>query len=126
MKFSWRFILRMGLTLFAIEAVLLALAGLFYWKVGPLHRFYFSDILLIIGGVELATAGFGMLRNGPFGGTSGGGYGIPAFPVQPSESEVVMQIAAEFVQGNSFAVKLAISGLLTILAAAFFTYVMPA
>ena len=105
--------LRFGLELLVWEAVVLALAWMLFSRMHWGH--YFSDVLFVVGVLELMAASVGMLGR-PYE-PSGGGYGVPALPVQPSEQERREQAVAEFIEKRAFALRLVASGLLTVLAA---------
>ena len=118
-KFFHSFWPHFGLELFIWEAGGLALSWLLFNWWDWLNRF--GDVLFLVGVLELMAASFGMMSR-PYG--VGTWYGVPALPVQPSEQERRAQAAAEFIQKRSFALRLCISGLLTILAALIVYYVI--
>ena len=109
------FWLRFGLELFVWEAVVLGLSWMFFRRLYWLQRF--GDVLFLVGVLELMAASLGMLGR-PYQ-VSGGGYGVPALPVQPSEEERRQQAVAEYIEKRSFATRLVASGLLTVLIALF-------
>ena len=118
-RLFWSFILRESLKLLACEIVLVALALLLYSRVNWLQRYYFSDVLFLVGVLEVLTASVGMLGS-PYGVTSP--YGVPAVPVQASEEELHDQQVAELMEKTSFAKRVTVIGLLTILAAVALLY----
>jgi hypothetical protein len=118
------FWLRISLEVLLLWAVIVALVWLLYSQVTSLQRFYFSDVLFIVGALECAIASGGLFGR-PFEITGGPQYGAPALPVQSSEEERRMQALANFVQQRTFGIRLFAIGLLTILLSIVMTFFFP-
>jgi hypothetical protein len=102
-------------------AALTALAWFFFSRVSFLQNMRFSDLLFIVGAIELMIATVGMMR-GPEDYTISPGMGRLAFPVKITEEEKREAMVADFIERNSFAVRMLIIGLLTFLASGVLTY----
>ncbi len=106
-------LLRTVLIILAWEAVLLTLSWLLYQHQTHWHRYRFSNILFIIGALEMMIASLGMMNrtyevpNSP--------YGVWASPVQDSEQEKRYIMIANIIEQKAFGIRLAAIGLLTIL-----------
>ncbi len=112
----------MGLEVLAVWAAQLALLWLLYGQVGSLQRFYFSDILFIVGIMESLAASGGLMGR-PYEIAGSAVYGVPALPVQPTEEERRRQAIANFAQQRKFGIRLFAIGILTILLAIVMTFI---
>ena len=112
-KLFHSFWLRLVVELIVWQGVVLGLSWLIYWRMNWVR--YFSDVLFLVGALELMGASIGMLRN-PYR-VFDGGWGVPALPTQPTEEERREQALAEYIQQRLFAVRMGASGVLTIVAA---------
>jgi hypothetical protein len=112
-KFLRSFFLRAALGLLTWEAATLILAWLlfrwWYW----LQRF--SDVLFLVGVLQLMAGSVGMLGR-PYE-VSNSPWGVPALPVQASEQEKRWQLIATRIEQRSFAVRIILCGVLTVLLA---------
>ena len=115
-RFSRSFCLRPVLEVLAGEAALIALVWLLFRLVSLLQHYYFSDLLFLVGALELLFAGVAMLGT-PDYVSSAPWKGMPAPRVQATEEEKRFQALAEMVENRPFVVRLGASGALTILAA---------
>jgi len=110
-KFFRLFSLRAVLGLLALEAGTLVLAWLlfrwWYW----LQRF--SDMLFLVGVLQIMAASFGMMGR-PYE-VNNSPWGVTAPPVQASEEEKRWQSIATLIKQKSFALRMIVCGVLTIL-----------
>jgi hypothetical protein len=109
--------LRAILTLLACEAALLVVTWLLFGQVQWLQqRFTFNDTLFLVGLLELVAAGIGMLSK-PFGFIRQRGRGIvPEPPLESPADEQPLPRLGDYIAERSFAIRMAASGILTILA----------
>ena len=105
----------------ALGVGLIALTWLLFKRVDYLQNMRFSDLLFIVGALELMIATVGMMR-GPDDYTVSPGMGRSAFPVKSTEEEKREAMLAGFIQQNSFAVRMLALGLLTFLASGVLAY----
>ncbi len=113
-RFLRSFWFRIGLEALVSEAILVALLWLLYQQVSSLQRFYFSDVLFIVGTLECLTASAGLMSR-PYRETGGPWFSVQALPVQASEEERRKQALANFVKQKTFGIRLLVMGLLAIL-----------
>ena len=112
------FSLRAVLGLLALDAATLVLAWLLFRRWYWLH--HFSDVLFLVGVLQLMAAGVGMMGR-PYE-VSNSPVGVPALPVQDSEQEKRWQLIATLIEQKSFALRLIVCGVLTVLLAVVLTY----
>jgi hypothetical protein len=113
--FNW-FYLRYMLQSLAWVAGLVLAAWLLYRFVPSLHRFYFSDILFITGGILLVIGGFWVM-NRPDSEAQGYYGWIPMQRGNPGEDQG-MDSREDYYRQMALRVRLLVIGLLTVLAAA--------
>jgi hypothetical protein len=120
-KFLLSFSLHAVLGVLILEAVSLVLAWLlFRWWYWLQH---FSDVLFLVGVLQLMAASLGMMSR-PYE-VSNSPWGVPALPVQASEQEKRWQSIATLIEQKSFALRMIVCGVLTILLAVVLTYINP-
>ncbi len=108
-----KYLLNTGLKLLVAEIILVALAGLLHWRVHWMEGKPFSDVLTVIGFILLLAASVGMMgrpyevMNSP--------WGVPASPVHDTEQERHYNLIETFMKQRSFAFRLIVLGLATLL-----------
>jgi hypothetical protein len=112
------FLLHLSLEMLAWEAATLVLSFLLFRLWNWLQRF--SDVLFLVGVLELMAAGVGMLGR-PYE-VSNSPWGVFSSPVKTSEDEKRWQSIATLIEQRSFALRMIICGALTFLLAAILSY----
>lgn len=112
------FFLHIGLWLLILEAAAFVIAWLLFrlWYWVP----RFSDVLLLVGVLQVMAASVGML-NRPYE-VSNSPWGVPVLPVQATEQEKRWQSIATLIEQKSFAVRMIVCGAITLLLAVILSY----
>lgn len=105
------FSLRAVMGLLALEAATLILAYLLFRWWNWLQRF--SDVLFLVGVLQIMAASFGMMGR-PYE-VPNSPWGVTASPVQTSEDEKRWQSIANLIKQRSFAWRMIVCGVITFL-----------
>jgi hypothetical protein len=120
-RFLENYWLRTILKLLAVDAVLVALAWMLYRFAGWFQSYYFSDVVFMLGCLELFIGALGNFAQ-PYSGTSDARMEHQGYVVQASEKEQRFQHIEASMRQRSFSVNFVILGVLTLLLAVVLTY----
>lgn len=110
------------LKLLVVEVVLVALCWVLHRYVGWFQRYYFSDVIFMLGALALTIGGIGSMARS-YEGSSDARMKDQAYHIQSTEQERRSQKIEGAVRQRAFSLSFVIIGFVNILLAGILTYI---
>lgn len=110
------------LRLLVVEVILVALCWVLHRYVGWFQRFYFSDVIFMLGALALTIGGIGSMARS-YEGSSDARMKDQTYHIQPTEQERRAQKIESAVRQRAFSLSFVIIGLMNLVLAGILAYI---